>query len=249
MKLYTIYPLVTLITDNNEMSMQTLGQNFGIKNKAVVIMWLIQGNGVNVLVDSGQSDAAETIKNHQPAVQTEEMLPLNALRAKGVEPKDIDAIILTHLHWDHCYNLELFPDTTPIYVQKKEVAYAINPLPVQQKGYESPQTGMTPPWLPHLGRMHIIEGDLELYEGIKAWFLPGHSPGMMGVTVNTSGGVYLIASDNIPLYLNWEKKIPSAWHVNLEEYYASFRRMEQICDHVLPAHDMKLLEYKQFPEQ
>ncbi len=82
--------------------------------------------------------------------------------------------------------------------------------------------------------------------------LPGHTPGMQNVAINTTNGVYLIAGDNVPTTANWEgderqKHIPSSIHINLIDYYRFFERMERICDHVLPGHDMCLADIPVIP--
>src|SRR3972149_878825 len=58
-----------------------------------------------------------------------EQRPLAALARLGIRPEDIDIVINTHLHWDHCYNNHLFPRAT-IYAQRAELQYAIAPLPL-----------------------------------------------------------------------------------------------------------------------
>jgi glyoxylase-like metal-dependent hydrolase (beta-lactamase superfamily II) len=251
MKTYEIYPLVNLICGDNEMSAQTYLQNFGKRNPAPVVIWLVKGNGRNILVDSGGSEAKIASAQHHPCEQSPEMLPENLVRGAGVEPGDIDTSVSTHLHWDHCYNQEKFPNAA-IYVQKREAEFAINPYPTHWRFYEHPKLGLEMPWLRHLNRITFVDGDFTLCEGVEVYLMPGHAPGMQNVAVQTTNGVYLIASDNIPLYLNWEgadihKHIPSAIHCNLNDYYATFEKMEKVCDHVLPSHDMKLLDFKVFP--
>lgn len=251
MSTYEIFPLINMYLEDTERSLQTYLQNFGIKVSMPVVFWLIKGNGRNILIDSGASSKELTTKNHYEPVQTEDMLPINLVKAHGVEPEDIDTIVITHLHWDHCYNLECFPNAK-IYVQKTEVEYAINPLQAHILFYESAKSGIKAPWIAHIPRFEIIEGDFTLCEGIKVYLMPGHTPGMQNIAVNTTNGVYLIASDNIPTTTNWEgngihKHIPSSIHCNLFDYYKSLKKMEEICDHVLPSHDMKLAEYEVFP--
>lgn len=248
---YKIFPCVTLFSDESEMSMQTFGMNFGINSPSPIIFWLVQGNGHYILVDTGACNAELATKNHHESWQTEDMKPLNLLRSHGVEPEDIDIIVLTHLHWDHSYNLELYPNAK-IYVQKQELFYAIDPLPPHRVAYEAPKSGLECDWYKHLGRMTIVDGDFNVCEGVDAYLLPSHTPGSMAVTVQTTGGVYLIASDILPLFKNWygtekQKHIPAGIHVNLMDYYASFEKMEKICDYALPGHDKEIMNYKEFP--
>lgn len=249
---HILHPLVNLFMDN-EYSMMTYGENFGVKKEIPVIFWLIRGGGRTILVDSGACDAEQATKTHYPAHQTVDMLPQNLLAARGVRPEDVEHVVLTHLHWDHCYNLELFPNAA-IHLQRRELVYALNPHPCHWTPYESSRSGLTPTWPKHLNRFELRDGDFTLAPGIDVYHLPGHSPGMQGVAVQTAAGRYLIASDNIPLYRNWEgdgrqRHIPSNVHYDLDEYYASLDRMEAICDVVLPDHDTAMLVHTQFPPQ
>ena len=51
---------------------------------------------------------------------------VKALKAKGLETDDIDIVILTHMHWDHCQNTDLFRNAR-ILVHPTEMDYARNP--------------------------------------------------------------------------------------------------------------------------
>ena len=165
------------------------------------------------------------------------------LQKMGVETEQIDFIILTHLHWDHSYNLELFPDV-PIYVQKRELQYAVAPLPSDSVPYcYDPRSGK-PSWFTGFQQMRVVDGDMEVAPGISLALLPGHTPGIQGVRVETEEGVYLIASDTYPLYENYEKMSPSGIHVDLKEWFASYEKTKKICDFILPGHDMRVLERK-----
>ena len=53
-------------------------------------------------------------------------LLVKALDSKGLAPEDVDSVILTHLHWDHCQNTDLFTNSR-ILVHPKELDYARNP--------------------------------------------------------------------------------------------------------------------------
>ena len=65
--------------------------------------------------------------------------------------------------------------------------------------------------------------------------------------IATREGNYYIAGDNAPLYENLEgnkfgRPIPGMIYENLNAYYETFRRMDRMADHVLPGHDMKVLD-------
>jgi glyoxylase-like metal-dependent hydrolase (beta-lactamase superfamily II) len=169
-----------------------------------------------------------------------------------VEPEDIELLINTHLHWDHCYNNDLFPKAR-IYVQRSEIRFALDPVPPQYIYYETPQLGFaSQPWMKSAHRFESVDGDYHLLDGIDLVPLPGHTPGFQGVLVNTDGGRYLIASDAIPFLANWENRTyglpqPSSIYTDLVAFYDSLKKMISICNYVLPGHDYRVLEHPVYP--
>lgn len=211
-----------------------------------VLAYLIKANGKNIVVDTGVCEADWSAKYHHELIYTEEMRIENRLKYLGVDPDDVEIVINTHLHWDHCYGNHLFKNAK-IYVQAEELSFAITPTPGHFLYYEAFQMGLTPPWLSSAGQFEIIDGDFELLPGIKLILLPGHTPGIQGVLVETDSAKYLIASDIIPYYENWENRehglpIASDVNTNLTEFYNSLRKVLEITDYVLPGHDFKVLE-------
>ena len=87
-----------------------------------------------------------------------------------------------------------------------------------------------------------VDGDVPIRKGIDAVFSPGHTPGMQGVLVETKEGKYCIGSDTFPLFENYEKAIPAGIHVDLNEWYATYEKTKTICDHILPGHDIRVLD-------
>ena len=168
-----------------------------------VLIFLIEGNGRKILVDTGSGDPAlESMKvsYHGPGITRKpEEAPDEALRLLGIQPEEIDTVIMTHLHWDHCYNNHLFPQAD-FYVQKKELFDAVCPLPKFKTTYETFYTGVVPPWARQATKWKVIDGDYDLCEGIKLLLIPGHSLGLQGVLVDTEKGQYFLPSDAVPLY-------------------------------------------------
>ena len=252
METYQIIPIKTGEFTHLEKSSFTYMIDAGITLVVPIIMYLIKGRDKIILIDTGISDEVWAKKYHHPIRQKEEEKPLNALIQWGINPEDIEIVVNTHLHWDHCFNNQFFPKAK-IYVQRKEMQYAISPLPPPHYlYYESYQIKMYPQWLKALDKIVSVDGDYVLCEGIELVTLPGHTPGLQGVLVNTTAGKYLIASDTIPIFENWVGNamyahIPSGIHYSLPEYYETFKKMERICQHVLPGHDEKVFTKKCYP--
>jgi len=246
---YKMFPIVLGEFVDYEKSWLLYNTCCGKKIDALILAYLIIGNGKNILVDTGCCDPATGVKNqHTPFKQTTDMNLLSALNQKGLRADQIDCIIHTHLHWDHCYNDGIFPKAK-IYVQKKEVQYAICPLPFHYDEYETAHFGYSNPypWLPSMDRFEYIDGDFLLLPGLNLIFLPGHTPGFQGVLVETEKGKCMLAGDSIPLYENWlgvnnKEHIPSAVHVNTLDCYSSFDKIESLSDYILAGRDKKILK-------
>ena len=110
---------------------------------------------------------------------------------------------------------------------------------------------MSPPWLNDIKRLEVIQGTRQIFEGLQIMKIPSHSPGFQGVSVKTKKGDYFIGGDFCPLFENWKREwrncIPSGIHVNLTDYYQSFKYIETIAEFVLPGHDFKVLDQECYP--
>src|SRR5690606_30965331 len=131
----------------------------------------------------------------------------------GIKPEEITKIILTHLHWDHCYNLDLFVNAK-IYIQRKEIIYAVAPVedsPDVRMFGVLPECGK-PGWFDGWTQFVRVDGDVEIIPGINVYLTPGHSPGSQCVLVNTKEGKYLITGDFCPKYENFRDGVPNGIH-------------------------------------
>jgi len=210
-------------------------------------MWFIQGTEKKILVDTGPSDPDGMGAYHRPYTRESSEHPVAALRSIGLKPEDIEVVINTHLHWDHCSNNYLFKDAE-FYVQKEELRYAIAPLPAHLDVYDSLFTGRCPTFM-EVHNYKVIEGDSEIVPGVSVIVTPGHSPGCQTVLVETGKGVYAIAGDTVPMYKNIEsgKQIPHGVHVNLEDCYRSFERLKETGATILPGHDEMVFGKEIYP--
>ena len=225
-----------------------------------VLIFLIEGNGRKILVDTGSGDPAlESMKvsYHGPGITRKpEEAPDEALRLLGIQPEEIDTVIMTHLQWDHCYNNHLFPQAD-FYVQKKELFDAVCPLPKFKTTYETFYTGVVPPWARQATKWKVIDGDYDLCEGIKLLLIPGHSLGLQGVLVDTEKGQYFLPSDAVPLYdciarLAEGEYAMSGLCADIVGFYNTFDRMRDMqVNHgvkILASHDFITLEHSIYPD-
>jgi N-acyl homoserine lactone hydrolase len=243
---YKIYPLHLGTFKGMEMSNLLYQIKPGVKVPQPILGWLILGGEEPIVVDTGGSDEEWASVYHHGLERPEELSMEVQLSKHGVHPDDVKVVINTHLHWDHCFQNDVFHNAA-FFVQKKELQAAVAPLPTQRGYYEAGIRGVTPAWMRTFDRMRVIDGDSHVAAGIELLHLPGHTPGMQGVLVQTAKGPYLIASDTIGVYENWTgnegmEHIPQGIHWSLEDYFATFKKMEKTNAVVLPSHDFRVLE-------
>ncbi len=243
---YRIRP-IDVGTISGDKSQFTYMRNFGQKILSPSIIWAIEGESETIMVDSGPPDPEWSTKYHWPMTRTEAQEPRVALENAGVRPDQVKLVILSHLHWDHAFNNQLFPNAEFV-VQREELRYAIAPLPVHYKGYEHMNAGMKPDYIVST-RYTMIEGDVQLRPGISVILTPGHSPGSMCVAVDTAKGQMVVAADTVPLFENWDNgdrnmpHLPSTILVDLASYFRSLEKIERTgAEVVLPGHDQKVFD-------
>ena len=160
-----------------------------------VFVFLIEGGDKTVLVDTGMAWSERASKYHHPGSnQPEGMSIIEQLNKIDMSPKDIDVIIFTHLHWDHCYYVDCFTNAELV-VHETEYNFAFNPIPLYYKSYEHPALGITRPFEGLDFRK--VRGDSSIIDGVSVFETPGHSPGHMSVAVQTKSGEYICAGDSI----------------------------------------------------
>jgi glyoxylase-like metal-dependent hydrolase (beta-lactamase superfamily II) len=205
-----------------------------------IICWLIEMNGAKIIVDTGSNGPNDTAEYHKPLSRTKQQELPFLLDLLGVHPGDVDLVILTHLHWDHCHNNHLFLNAEFL-VQRTELRYAIAPLPLHAHAYDLAPIVNT--------KYKVINGDKQLANGISVVCTPGHTPGFQSVLVEGPHRRVLIASDTIPLFENWCEKPPRPSGVfdDLEQYYSTFEKIHSLnTDLVLPGHDIKVFDHKEY---
>ncbi len=218
----------------------TFRDGYGTIIKHPVFCWLIEGEGRKILVDTGMSDTAHSVKYHHDGLQEPGQAIHEQLERLGVACSEIDMILFTHLHWDHCYNLDKFPQAR-LYVSEKEYRFAMDPIPMYWNSYEAPQTGLEAHF--RTRRFNLVSGEEEILEGIRMVPTPGHCPGHMAVSVNTRAGLYFLVGDLVLLKESFSPDKKRGWPItmpgrfyNCVELWNSITDVMRRADHILTTH-------------
>jgi glyoxylase-like metal-dependent hydrolase (beta-lactamase superfamily II) len=178
---------------------------------------LLRGAGRNILFDTGPFRVRPLL--------------LDALRAHGLAPRDIDTVFLTHLHWDHVENLDLFSHAE-IMTPRLEYDYAAAPRAADWG---------TPPYV-HA----ILEGmrvtllpneEQELFPGVRTLLLPGHSIGLQGLAIDTPDGRAVLASDALWSARDATRAVPDVAFFNPAQAQSSLDHALASGDLFFPGHD------------
>lgn len=138
----------------------------------------------------------------------EDGILIDALSARGLSPSDIDIVVNTHLHLDHCGCNLLF---------RKAIFYA------DRK--ENPPMHFQP-----------TPDGKELCPGVQFLSTPGHTTGSISLQVTVEGKIYVIAGDAIPTFENYEKMTPPSVNIDLRLAIESMKRIIERADHIVPGH-------------
>ena len=161
-----------------------------------------------------------------------------ALDGAGIDIARIQAVAVSHLHWDHAGGLRHFAGRVPVHAQRAEYDYATQPGPVpEQHGmfridYDDPRID----W-------RLAAGDVELAPGVTAVLTAGHTPGHQSFVVDLDGGGgFVFAFDAACTVDGCDREVPGGLiDVSLEEGAAQIRRLKRLAAErgyqLIPGHD------------
>ena len=221
------------------------------KLSIAMTVWLIRGNGHNILVDSGfyrpqffKQFKVEGFIKASEAVGQPGIMPAGQ---PALTPDDITDVIITHMHWDHADGMDLFPKAR-IWLQKDEYTYYTGEAwqgPRTHGGIE-PDDVLAAVKLNLAGRLSLVNGDAQqILPGITCYIGGKHTFQSQYVGVNTKAGTVILASDNMYLYENLEKHVPIAQTLDAASNLRAQDRMKQLAASpqlIVPGHDPAVFE-------
>jgi glyoxylase-like metal-dependent hydrolase (beta-lactamase superfamily II) len=155
---------------------------------------LVESAGLHVIVDTGSRGCRDDL--------------LESLEACGVRCGEVDMVVNTHLHADHCGCNDLFPGAR-FYAHR----------------LESPETHFMRP-----------EDGTVLAPGVTVMETPGHTLGSISVLVEADRR-HAVAGDALPTRANHESHTPPRINVDRRLALASMDRLVSWAEIIVPGHD------------
>jgi len=239
---YEIYAIRYATLPNFPVAELVAGADPDRKMDIAMMIWLVRGNGRNILVDSGFYHERFFKEWH-----VEDFVkPSATLKPLGLKPEDITDVVITHMHWDHADGMDLFPNAR-IWIQTQELEYYAG------EAWQSKETHggidrddvLTLVRLNTQGKVGMVNGDAqEIIPGVTCYTGGRHTYASQYVGVNTSAGTVVLASDNMYLYENLEKHVPIAATLDPVLNLRAQDRMKQLAASpglIIPGHDPAVL--------
>jgi glyoxylase-like metal-dependent hydrolase (beta-lactamase superfamily II) len=163
-------------------------------------VWLVRGQGRELVVDTGFSAAMAAKRGRQHL-----RCPTEGLRLLGVDSSELRDVVITHLHYDHVGGFELFPRAT-FHLQEREMGYATGRYMCQEcfRGAFEAEDVVGMVRRVYDGRVRFHDGDAEVMPGVSLHLIGGHTMGLQAVRVATRrGAVTARASRCTGLAIAW----------------------------------------------
>jgi glyoxylase-like metal-dependent hydrolase (beta-lactamase superfamily II) len=207
-------------------------------------VWAIVGETRTLVFDTG-FDKAMADKRKR-----EFLRPVGeGLQTIGIDPASVKDVVISHMHYDHTGNNDLFPNAT-YHLQDREMAFCTGRCmchPNLRRSFEEDDVTAMVGRL-FRGRVQFHNGADELAPGITVHHVGGHTDGLQVMRVKTERGWVVLAADASHFYANFEqmRAYPTVYNVgDMLEGFATVRRLATSLQHVVPGHDP--LVFQRYP--
>jgi glyoxylase-like metal-dependent hydrolase (beta-lactamase superfamily II) len=207
-------------------------------------VWAIVGPSGTIVVDTGFDEKVGTRRGRTTVKPVRD-----GLAAIGIDPDTVETVIMSHLHYDHSGNTDLFPRAR-YHLQDCEMEYATGRCmchPTIRHSFE-PDYVVSMVRKVFDGRVTFHDGEGVVAPGVTVHHIGGHTKGLQCVRVETKRGPVVIASDATHLYAHFEggRVFPVVYNVaDALEGYGTLKKLAGSPSRVVPGHDPDVL--KRYP--
>jgi N-acyl homoserine lactone hydrolase len=253
---YSIWLLQTGIMHDFPRSALFYGQhNAGVRPTPLGFV-VLRGEGHVAVVDTGFKTDPRGLADATGYGVADPHGPEELLQMVGIEPADVDTVLLTHAHWDHMGDLEAFPNAT-VYLQERELSSWLRAVALPKR-LAWLAGGISHRDFDELLR-RMRAGQVNLIDGPVADVLPGidllpsfdtHTWGHQHVLVRTRSGPWVATGDAVFTYANLEGEDGQGAYVPIGQAVGSPERVLEVFDEIMrlldgdasrivPCHDLE----------
>ena len=240
MTTYKIHPIV-LGTKVFDKGMMTYQHDYGTPYTIPIYSWYLEGGDKKILVDTGEMHPVQSAER-EAAIGGKITTIEAGLARFGLTPADIDIVIHTHLHADHCEN-DYKCSKARFFIHDQELVAIKNPHPLDFRYVEDFILEIEAN-----NQIEIVREDREIVPGIRVMHTPIHTLGGMTVFIDTVQGTAAITGFCV-IMENFEppgkiramemEVIPPGTHINTYEAYDMMIKVRDMADIILPLHEPK----------
>ena len=170
---------------------------------------LIETEKQRILVDTGNGDKRSEKERSALGLKGERRL-LRSLEKLGVEPQDVDLVINTHLHGDHCGGNTRYDENGEVVPTFPRATYCIQRLELADATFPNERTrsvylaeNFQP--LERAGQLRVLWGDTRLTDEVRVTVTPGHTRSHQSVIVESEGQTAIYLGDAAPWPVHLER--------------------------------------------
>ncbi|HUK02600.1 MAG TPA: N-acyl homoserine lactonase family protein [Steroidobacteraceae bacterium] len=199
-------------------------------------VWLARRGAEAFVVDTGFNEAAAK-RRRRDFLRS----PIEGLALLGVNAGEVRDVIVTHLHYDHIGNFDLFPRAR-FHLQDREMAYATGRHMATEFFSYAYEVEEITAMVRHVyaGRVQFHDGQAELAPGISLHHVGGHTLGLQVVRLWTRVGWLVLASDASHYAANMEQKRPFPVVADVTAMVEGWKTLQRLASdprHIIPGHD------------
>ncbi len=245
---FKIHPIV-VGTKLFDKGMMTYQHGYGTPYAIPIYVWYLEGSDRKILVDTGEMNPIQS-EDREKKINGKIYTFEEGLKRWGLIPQDVDIVIHTHLHNDHCEN-DFKCTNARFFIHRKELETIHNPHPLDFRYLEDYIEDIE-----ENEQIEVVNEDCEIVPGISVMHTPAHTEGGLTVLIDTPGGRAAISGfctikENFfppqEITAMEMEVIPPGTHVNVYQAYDLVKKVKEIADIILPLHEPEFASVDAIP--